>query len=66
MAININKEEQNIIYWTLVEKIKKECNIKRLSQISIGQSIAYKKELEIIDRFKNPVFNELINDVHEF
>lgn len=65
MAIKIDKEEQNIIYWTLIEKIKKECNIKRLSQISVGQAIAYKNELEIIKRFK-PVYNKLINNIHEF
>tara|TARA_R100001443_G_scaffold13529_2_gene23537 strand:+ start:6336 stop:6536 length:201 start_codon:yes stop_codon:yes gene_type:complete len=66
MTIYINHEEQNIIYWTLVEKIKKECNIERLSQISVGQAIAYKKELEIIDRFKKPVYDKLINNIHEF
>tara|TARA_R110000787_G_scaffold172681_1_gene285300 strand:+ start:835 stop:1041 length:207 start_codon:yes stop_codon:yes gene_type:complete len=65
-TIYINKEEQNIVYWTLIEKVKKECNINRLSQLTIGQALAYKKELEMIKRFSIPVYNNLINNVHEF
>lgn len=60
-------EHKRIVYEIVKEKLMFDCNVKKLSELTIYQTRIYKRELEIIKKYEKKVKQKYkFYDITEF